>query len=297
MGKLFLKIAIFSLIVFYSCLSYAQERIDLIAYSRLTDGYWQIWVLDLNTKASRQITASLIDKRYPIWIDGGQKIMYRTNNAEMFILDLQDKKEVQILDKFGVITDPAWSEQNKRLAFTRYEGYLKDESEIWTIQLDGQDQRVLTNEQGMQCNPAWSPDGSAIAYASSKTFGRQEICIMDKDGRNQEKLTKNSGNWDILPVFSPDGKKIAFSSNRAGSFDIWIMDKNGKRLKNLTKNNFLDTKPSCSPDGKQIIFTSTRSGSLQLWVMNIDGTDPRQLSDGISECQDGSWIRIKKQGE
>jgi TolB protein len=293
--KVFLATWLLALILLgISSLYAAQDETDLIAYSRLTDGYWQIWVMDLDKFENRQLTTSAIDKRCPIWIGKGKKIMYRTSNAEMFIVDTENKKETQVLDKFGVITDPAWSEVNKRLAFTRYEGYLKDESEIWTIQLDGQGQRVLTHEAGMQYNPAWSPDGNAIVYTSGKTSDSHQIWIMDKDGKNQKKLTENTGKWDILPVFSPDGEKIAFASNRKGSFDIWIMDKDGKRLKNLTKNEALDTKPSFSPDGKQIIFTSTRSGSLQLWVMNSNGTNPRQITDGESECQAASWIRLKR---
>jgi len=284
-------------LIFCPASSYAQNEKDLIAYSRLTDDFWQVWIMDLAENESQQLTTSAIDKRCSIWIEDAKLIMFRSNNAEMFIIDLKDKKEIKILDKFGVITDPAWSEVNKRLAFTRYEGSLKDESEIWTIRLDGEEQRVLTNEGGMQYNPAWSPDGETIVYTSAKTFGAHEIWIMDKDGRNNKKLTESADKFDILPVFSPDGKKIAFASNRLGNFDIWIMDKDGKALKNLTKTESLDTKPSFSPDGKEIIFTSTRSGSLQLWVMNTDGTNPRQITDGERECQDASWIRIKKEKE
>ncbi len=287
-------IIIISFLIFCPISSYAQDEQDLIAYSRLIDGFWQIWIIDLAENESQQLTTSPIDKRYPIWIEDAKKIMYRTNNAEMFIIDLKDKKEIKILDKFGVITDPAWSEVNKHLAFTRYEGSLKDESEVWTIKLNGEEQRVLTNEQGMQYNPAWSPDGKTIVYTSAKIFGTHEIWVMDKDGRNHKKLTENIDKFDILPVFSPDGEKIAFASNKSGNFDIWIMDKDGKDLKNLTKTESLDTKPSFSPDGKEIIFTSTRSGSLQLWTIGVDGTNPRQITNGESECQDASWIRIKR---
>lgn len=295
MIRIFLKIIIILLLGIYPVFSHAQSETDLIAYSRLTDGYWQIWIMDLRKDENQQLSISPVDKRYPVWIEGGKKIMFRTNNAEMFMLNVGTKKETKILAKFGVITDPAWSKPNELLAFTRYEGYLKDESEIWTIQLDGQNQRVLTNEQGMQYNPAWSPNGNAIIYTSGKTFGTHEIWIMDKNGKNKKKLTENIGKYDILPVFSPNGKRIAFVSNREGNFDIWIMDKNGKNLQNLTKHGALDTKPSFSPDGKKIVFTSTRSGSLQLWTINSDGTNPMQLTDGESECQDASWIRIEKE--
>ncbi len=291
MVKIFLNVIIISFFVFYPLSSCAEAETDLIAYSRLTEGYWQIWIMDLSKNESQQLTTSSIDKRYPIWIEGGKKIMFRTNNAQMLIFDVETKKETEILAKFGVIRDTAWSETNKLLAFTRYEGYLKDESEIWTIQLDGRKQRVLTQEVGLQYNPNWSSDGNSILYTSGKTFGTHEIWIMDKEGKNKKKLTENIDKYDILPVFLPDAEKIVFVSNREGNFDIWIMDKDGKNLQNLTKDDALDTKPLFSTDGKQIVFTSTRSGSLQLWIMNSDGTNPMQISDGESECQDASWIK------
>ncbi|GAG03637.1 unnamed protein product, partial [marine sediment metagenome] len=173
------------------------------------------------------------------------------------------------------------------------EGNLKDESQVWAIKLNGEGQRVLTNEQGLQRNPAWSPDGEKIAYASGRGFGAHEIWVMGKDGKNPKKLTQNTNSYDILPEFSPDGERIAFVTDRSGNFDIWVMDKNGGFPKNRTKNNALDTKPVFSPDGKEIVFTSTRSGSLQIWIMRCDGSAPRQITDGKSEYQDAAWARIK----
>ena len=294
MTKTIIKITTLLFLIFSLAVPlHAGEEKGTLAYSRLTDGFWQIWVMDLSTNTSQQFTFSNTDKRSPIWIEGGQRLMFRTNNAEMFTIDLKNKKETRILKKFGVITDPAWSEASGELAFTRYEGNLKDESQVWAIKLNGEGQRVLTNQQGLQRNPTWSPDGEKIAYASGSGFGAHEIWVMDKDGKNPKKLTQNTNTYDILPAFSPDGERIAFITDRDGNFDIWVMDKDGGSPKNLTKNNALDTKPVFSPDGKEIAFTSTRSGLLQIWIMSRDGSNPRQITDGKSECQGAAWAGLK----
>lgn len=270
----------------------AAEQKDIIIYSKLTNGYWQIWSVDLDTNEHKQITTSEMDKRNPIYIDNSTKILYRNSNAQMFVFDINSNQEKQILSKMGVIAYPAWSEKNKLLAFTRYEDYLRDESEIWTVFLDGTKQKILTHEPGMQYNSSWSQDGKSILYVSGNSYAKHHIWIMDENGKNNIQLTEGGQVYNIRPVFSPDADKIIFASNRTGDFDIWIMDKDGKNLKNLTNNPAFDSKPSFSLDGKQMVFTSNRSGKLQIWVMNADGTHPRQISEGISGCQDASWSRM-----
>lgn len=273
---------------------FGRETQDLITYSRLVNGYWQIWIINAATKETSQLTNSPLDKRYPVWIENGKKIMYRTSNAEMFTFDLTSKKETKILSKFGVITDPAWSSKTKQLVFTRYDGYLKDESEIWTVNLDGSIQRMLTKQPGMQYNPAWSADGKQIVYSSGKSVEKYDLWLMDADGGNKKEISSTESGRNILPSFSSDGKMIVFVSDRGGDYDVWVMDKTGKNLKNLTKSLGLDTKPCFSPDSARIVFTSTRSGKLQLWIMDVYGNNLRQLTDNTTDCQDPAWIQVNK---
>jgi len=269
-----------------------EEDKEYLIYSSLRGGFWQICVMDMRSKEEKFITRSGSDKRYPIWLDEERKIMYRTNNAEMFILDLKDGTETRVLSKFGVITDPAWSKAGQKLAFTRYEGHMKDESEIWTVNLDGSSQKVLTNEKGLQYNPAWSPDGKRIVYTSGKGLDIHELFVMNGDGSDKSQLTRNDNKFDILPVFSPDGSLIAFSSNRSGAFDIWLMDRDGGNPKNLTNDEYFNTKPSFSADGENIIFTSYRYGNFAVWTMNIYGSTAKRLTKKKSNCRDGILVRM-----
>jgi Tol biopolymer transport system component len=91
--------------------------------------------------------------------------------------------------------------------------------------------------------------------------------------------------WD--PVFSPDGKRIAFSSYRSGSFDIWIMNAyDGKRRMQLTSMGSDERSPKWSSDGKRIAFLATEQGGTDIWVSSIDGQESARLThDGASkEC-------------
>jgi Tol biopolymer transport system component/serine/threonine protein kinase len=94
------------------------------------------------------------------------------------------------------------------------------------------------------------------------------------------------------PQFSPDGRRVAFMSNRSGSKEIWACDAEGKNLVQLT--NFggphTDT-PSWSPDGRLIAFTSFPGGNGDIYVVNADGGSPRRLTTEPSAETEPSWSR------
>ena len=85
---------------------------------------------------------------------------------------------------------------------------------------------------------------------------------MDADGSNQTRLTNNQAS-DFFPSFSPDGSKIAFTSNRDGSYEIYVMNADGSNQTRLTNDPADDDDPSFSGDGSKIAFYSNRDGSFR----------------------------------
>jgi len=111
---------------------------------------------------------------------------------------------------------------------------------------------------------------------------------------SETRLT-TSEEMDYIPNFSPDGKRLAYTSYASGNEEIWVMDLDGKNARPLTHGPKGDWSPAWSPDGQKIAFTSDRSGVNQLWIMNSDGTDPRRLTrpDPLPTTwsRDPSWSR------
>ncbi len=84
---------------------------------------------------------------------------------------------------------------------------------------------------------------------------------------------------DSYPMFSPDGKKIAFESNRTGNFEIYTINADGTNIKQLTYDTAFDGTPAWSPDGKLIVFASERDNDPEIYIMNADGSNQKRLTN------------------
>lgn len=130
-----------------------------------------------------------------------------------------------------------------------------------------------------------------------ETIGRQRLRQIDLTQRRDEgvQLTRTEGR-DRQPVYSPDGRRVMFSSNRSGNLDLWVMDLESRHLKQLTDDAAQDWDPGFSQDGRQIIWSSDRGGHLEIWIANVDGSGARQLSNDGADAEnptfteDGRWV-------
>jgi hypothetical protein len=94
--------------------------------------------------------------------------------------------------------------------------------------------------------------------------------------------------WDWGPDWSPDGTRIAFTSDRSGSVDIWLVGPDGTGLTQITDDGATDQGPLWAADGSRLVFVSDRSGEWEIWSVAPDGTDPRNLSRS-ERTLDGEW--------
>ena len=111
---------------------------------------------------------------------------------------------------------PFFSPDGKRIVWRRFDeaGLIAD---VWTMNLDGTDQRKLTDFKAMSWAPYIHPSGEYIIFASNKLgFENFELFLVDIAGRKEPVRVTYSDGFDGLPVPSPDGRQLAWTSNRAG---------------------------------------------------------------------------------
>lgn len=276
------------------CAEYLAAQIPVsenaIAFSRLTNGYWQIWTVDPNGDNLIQRTTSLKDKHNPTWKPGEEKILFHTSNHELFLLDLNTGEEIKLLPELALIGDCSFTPDGTRLIFTRYDENVKDTSNLWLYDFETKEKTLLTQGPGLQYSPHVSEDGLKVVYVAGKGWGTHEIWLYNLESKEKTRLTENE-TYDLAPEFSPDGKQIAYASNLMGNYDIWLMDSDGKNQRKITKPLGIESSPTWSPHGSKLAIASQREGNQQIWLIDFEGKEWKQLTFGEEEAREPAWRR------
>jgi TolB protein len=215
----------------------------------------------------------------------------------------------------GENAEAYFSFDGRRLIFqSTREGVRCDQ--IFTMNVDGSDVRMVSNGEGRTTCGYYLPGGRSIVYASTHLGGREcpprpdftrgyvwpiydtyDIFRADADGSNRVRLTDTPG-YDAEATVGPDGR-IVFTSLRDGDMEIYSMNPDGSDVKRLTNRIGPDGGAFFSADGSQIVFRSKeispgperdeyqallkaglwRPTDLEIFVMNADGSNIRQVTD------------------
>lgn len=173
------------------------------------------------------------------------------------------------------------SPDGKRLIFT---STMDGDIELYTMNIDGTDQRRLTNRVGYDGGAWFSPDGTRIVWRAAYPVtaadtadylnllhqrlvrpSKVEVWVANADGSDPRQIT-HLGGANFAPVFTPDGKRIIFSSNyenpRSGAFDLFLINPDGTGLEKVTTHPDFDSFPMFSYDGKKLVWASNRNQKL-----------------------------------
>jgi TolB protein len=162
---------------------------------------------------------------------------------QLFSATLGQTAAKQITPDDGAYWCPAFSRDGTRIAVARMDSTRA--MQAWVMQVDGSGAREVTRftkaEGSPQC-PAWSPDGrrlavqSAVRDAADTTKFIGNIWVIDLESGGATKLAEHGAPYqDEVPTWFPDGRRIAFQSNRTGRWEIWVMNADGSGARQITR--------------------------------------------------------------
>jgi TolB protein len=149
---------------------------------------------------------------------------------------------------------------------------------------------------GRQSDFTWSPDFTTIVFRAVQNI-TIDLYATNLAGDQRRQLT-GTGRNNRSPAFSPDGRWLAFTSQRDGNPEIYVMstaclDTETRCLDTethrLTNNRFADEQAAWSPDSNHIVFQSNRDGDAEIYTMKADGSDQHRLTFSPSSELAPNW--------
>jgi serine/threonine protein kinase/Tol biopolymer transport system component/class 3 adenylate cyclase len=245
----------------------------------------RIWTCDIRGLQQKPVTddPDSVEHFEPSWSPDGKNIVFRRQpgkyTAKLAVVNLESRK-IHDLTQDLFLSDPAWSPTGNYIYFT---ANLSSGFNIWRTPVDKNAQssgpdEPMTFGTGRDLQPALSPDGRTLYYCilswNSDLWALPLDPALGKPAGEPFELIA-SPREDTRGDWSPDGTKIAFTSDRNGDMNLFIADFNPavKKIRNprqMTTGPGGDYQPTWSPDQKHIAFFSRRSGLEQIYRLDLD---------------------------
>ncbi len=269
---------------------------NTLVYPDLVEGQdtAALYLLDLHSKKSRQVTSPPAYSEGdgdPAFSHNGKYVAYQRNtlDTQQVLIVAAEGGPARVLDaKFltDFIDGLAWTADDREIIFGG--------RQLRRIPVEGDNpsSTVVSFVPG----PAQFPvvRGNLMAYVQATNMADiWRLELRDPKHTNGEPVRLiSSTRQQAAAAFSPDGSRVAFQSDRTGTWEIWLCNRDGSNAAQLTHfQGPLVGTPRWSPDGKQIVFDSRASGVSQIYAISAEGGEPRQLTSDASGGEVPSWSR------
>src|ERR1700744_2840938 len=270
----------------------------------------ELWMLDLATGNTKQFTKTFAVNVEPRWSPDGKKIVFvSTSYHGRFHISVMNARDESVENKASIVRlteetkstlpryyyaeydteiHPTWSRDGKEILFVSNRGHIYGTGGFWRMRAEpfAEAREIHYEETTWKARPDFSPDGTKILYSSYLGGQWHQLWVMPSNGGNAFPISY--GDWDeTYARWAPDGKQIAFISNRNGNTELWIQEfpGGGQRKISATTRKFLHSRKVLksqvagrdgSPTPARISVTGDDGrfyAPLDAWISGADGFD------------------------
>jgi eukaryotic-like serine/threonine-protein kinase len=260
-----------------------------LAFDAPWGGGRRIWVADSSGRNSRQVTSDSTEAvvhSEPRWSPDGRTLAFRRVEkikSDIMTVDLASRAMKRMTDDNVLDMQPVWAADGRHIYFASSRGGGLN---VWRIGIAESGQPAgspeqLTTGAGDDIQPTLSPNGDRLAFAvRGVNSDLWRLPLSPETGQPAGPPTpavmttrvESRGAW------SPDGRWIAFNSDRLGEMNIWLRNLTDSSERQLTRGPGGDYQPTWSPDGRRLTFFSARSGNADIWSVTVADGKLSQLT-------------------
>lgn len=256
---------------------FSPDGKELLYQSRRT-GHVDLWIQPIDGSKPRQLTRDIRGDFFGAWSKDGKWIAFLSNRGrqtDVWIVPAAGGVEQRVTDsEIDEVGPLSWGAGGNTLTF----GVRTQKNSVWAMDLATGQEQQLTQNSMRTSRFRVSPDGSQLLYAIDKPGGVQDLAVAPVAGGDTRILIDGGGSV-VAPEWSPNGKQIAFWSDRGGTADIWIVDVAGGAPRQLTNWPGYEGTATWTHDGSAIYFTSDKDSKLNdIWRVSPAGGEPVRVT-------------------
>jgi Tol biopolymer transport system component len=260
-----------------------------LAFDAILAGGQRVWVSDTRGRNPRQVTSDsseAVVHTQPRWSPDGSKLVFRRIEklkSDIAVADAATQAVSRVTDDYVFDLDPTWSPDGRSIYFSSSRGGGLN---LWRVPVDpagapARPAEQLTTGAGEDVQATLHPDGRRLVFAvRGINSDLWRLPVSPETGRTTGAPDAVLGTTRVESrgALSPDGRWMAFNSDRAGEMNIWLRDSAGV-VRRITSGPGGDYQPMWSPDGTTLLFFSARGGNTDIWRVHLADTALTRLTD------------------
>ena len=257
-----------------------------------------IFLLDTETGSRTRFTQPLskqVGDEFPVFSPQGDRIAFvrmttRSHFSDIYLKGVEHGEVVRLTFDELAVLGLDWTGDGESIIFS---SDRNGSPRLYRVASAGGEPHPIESAEGRAFTPSISRNGARLVYRQNFI----DFNIWRAPGPRGEGIPKKlfgSTRQDRLPAYSPDGTKIAFSSDRTGHWEIWVCDSDGRNPVRLTSFGKFAAYPNWSLDGKELLFHARLQERLDIYRIGVDSSVPVRLTEESSNDAAASWSRNGK---